>query len=147
NRLYFDPSITGFTNYSGQSYTNTFYFRAVAPTGTNIAVSPFAFIDSGSGTKHTALTSLTGVGGTNIIVAATNSLAIVNQTVTPSSLFAPGGQVTYSISISNYGNVSVNLDDIVDTLASTPGNISFVSGSATFNGAPLGDPMIAGQTL
>src|SRR5207245_1288244 len=26
NRLYFDPSVSGFTNFTGQSYTNTFYF-------------------------------------------------------------------------------------------------------------------------
>ena len=83
DRLYFDPSVPGFTNFSGQSYTNTFYFRAVKPTGTNIAISPFAFIDSGSDTKHTALSSLANAGGSNVIYSATNVVNIVNQTVTP----------------------------------------------------------------
>ena len=52
NQMYFDPTITGFTNFTGQSYTNTFNFRAVKVTGTNLPISPFAFIDSGSGTKQ-----------------------------------------------------------------------------------------------
>src|SRR5437867_1885098 len=101
NQLYFDPSVAGFTNFSGQSYTNTFYFRAVKPTGTNIAISPFDFVDSGSGTKHTAFSSLTGSAGSNVIYSATNVVSIVNQTVTPDSLLAPGCLVTYSITLTN----------------------------------------------
>ena len=91
NQLYFDPLIPGFTNFAGQSYTNTFYFRAVKPTVTNLAISPFAFVDSGSGTKHTAITSLANSGGSNVIFSATNIINIATQTVTPGSLFAPGG--------------------------------------------------------
>src|SRR6266567_2846223 len=102
NQIYFDPSIAGFTNFSGQSYTNTFFFRAVKPTGTNIAISPFDYVDSGSGTKHTAFSSLSSSGGSNIIYSATNVISILNQSVTPNSLFAPGGTVTYSITFTNF---------------------------------------------
>src|SRR5260370_10335985 len=81
NQLYFDPSMPGFTNFTGQAYTNTFNFRAARVTGTNIAISPFAFVDSGSGTKHTPFTSLTSAGVSNVIVSATNTTSIVNHTV------------------------------------------------------------------
>ncbi|MSU57437.1 MAG: tandem-95 repeat protein [Pedosphaera sp.] len=149
NRLYFDPSISGFTNFSGQSYTNTFYFRAVKPTGTNIAISPFAFIDSGSGTKHTAFTSLATSGGSNVIYSATNVVNIVNQTVTPNSYFAPGGIVTYSITFTNFSlnSSNITLDEIIDVLPGTPANATYIPGSATFNSSPLADPTIVGQAL
>ena len=117
-----DDIVLGFTNFTGQSYTNTFNFRAARVTGTNLAISPFAFVDSGSGTKHTALSSLTSAGGSNVIYSATNQISIVSQTVTPSSLLAPGGAVTYSITFTNYSDVALHLDQIVDTLPGTPGN-------------------------
>src|ERR1041385_271239 len=141
NQLYFDPGVVGFTNFTGQSYTNTFYFRAVKPTGTNIAISPFAFVDSGTGTKHTAFTSLASSGGSNVIYSATNVITIFNQTVTPTSLLAPGGTVTYSISITNFSLSSSNitLDEIVDLLPGTPGNATYVPGSPTYNAAPIAD--------
>ena len=147
DRLYFDPSVAGFTNFSGQSYSNAFIYQAVAVTGTNIAISPFAYVDSGNGTKHTAFSTLASAGGSNVIYSATNTIAIVNQTVTPSSLLAPGGPVTYSVTISNYANVSINLTEIIDTLPGIPGNVTYVPGSATYNAASISDPNIIGQVL
>lgn len=147
NRLYFAPGVPGFTNYTGQSYTNTIYFRAVKVTGTNLPISPFAFVDSGSGTKHTDLDFLTGSGGSNVVIAATNSVAIVSHTVTPASIFAPGGPVTYSVTFTNYAGLPVALDEIVNVLPGGPTNVSYIPGSATFNSAPLEDPAIVGQTL
>src|SRR5260370_34330738 len=83
NQLYFDPSVPGFTNFTGQAYTNTFTFRAARVTGTNIYISPFAFVDSGSGTKHTTLVSLSTPTVSNAIPIATNQDTIISQTVTP----------------------------------------------------------------
>src|SRR5882724_9472899 len=150
NQIYFDPSIAGFTNFAGQSYTNTFYFRAVKPTGTNIAISPFDFVDSGSGTKHTAFSTLSSAGGSNVIYSATNVISIISQTVTPNALLAPGGTVTYSITFTNFalGAASdITLDEIIDLLPGTPANATFIPGSATFNSSPLADPFIVGQAL
>src|ERR1041385_6248719 len=149
NKLYFDPSVSGFTNFSGQSYSNTFYFRVVKATGTNIAVSPFAFVDSGSGTKHTALSSIGNSSGSNVIFSATNVVFISSHTVTPPVLPAPGGVVTYSITFTNFstGTSNVILDEIIDQLPATPTNFTYVPGSATFNSAPLADPAIVGQAL
>src|SRR6266404_2299775 len=149
NQIYFDPSIAGFTNFTSQSYTNTFYFRAVKPTGTNIAISPFDFVDSGSGTKHTAFSSLTGAGGSNVIYSATNVVSILSQTVTPNALLAPGGTVTYSITFTNFAlsAIDITLDEIVDLLPGTPANVTFIPGSATFDSLPLSDPIIVGQAL
>ena len=149
NQIYLDPTIPGFTNFSGQSYTNTFTFRAVKPTGTNIQISPFDYVDSGSGTKHTAFSSLSSSGGSNVIYSATNVVNIINQTVTPNSLFAPGGIVTYTITFTNFAvnSGNITLDEIVDLLPGTPANATFVPGSATFNAAPLADPIIVGQAL
>ncbi len=146
NRLYFDPGVPGFTNYSGQSYTNTFTFRALLPTGTNVQVSPFAFIDSGANIKHTTLTSL-GSGGSNIIVAATNAVLISSQTITPSSILAPGGTVTYTITFSNTSSFDLVMDEINDILPGVPANITFIQNSATYNSLSLGNPNINGQTL
>ncbi|TAL07200.1 MAG: tandem-95 repeat protein, partial [Verrucomicrobia bacterium] len=147
NRLYFDPTVSGFTNYTGQSYTNTFTFRAIRVTGTNIGISPFAFVDSGSGTKHTAVSSLANSAGSNVIYSATNSIAIVGQTVSPSSLLAPGGTVTYTVLIQNYADTPITLNEIRDTLPGTPGNFTFVAGSTTYNSNAIADPNIVGQVL
>ncbi|MFN3409497.1 MAG: Ig-like domain-containing protein, partial [Limisphaerales bacterium] len=147
NRMYFDPGVPGFTNYAGQSYTNTIFFRAVKVTGTNLPISPFAFIDSGSGTKHTDLGFLAGSGGSNVVVAATNSVAIVSHTVTPGSLLAPGGTVTYSVTFSNFAGLPVSMDEIVNVLPGFPANVTYIPGTATYNSAPLEDPDILGQNL
>src|SRR5205823_6630156 len=139
----------GFTNFTGQSYTNTFYFRAVKPTITNIAISPFDFVDSGSGTKHTAFSSLTGAAGSNIVYSATNVVSILSQTVTPNSLLAPGGTVTYTITFTNFAfnSTNITLDEIVDLLPGTPANATYIPGSATFNSVAVADPIILGQAL
>jgi uncharacterized repeat protein (TIGR01451 family) len=147
NRLYFDPSISGFTNHSGQTYTNTFLFRAVRVTGTNLPISPFAFVDSGSGTKHTALSSLISAGGSNQIYSASNLMSIVSHSVTPSSLLAPGGLVTYSVTFSNGFFLPLDLDEILDDLPGFPGNVTYVPGSATYNSLSISNPSISGQTL
>src|SRR5262249_17892474 len=67
----------------------------------------------------------------------------------PTSRLAPGGVVTYSITITNssIGVPNVTLDEIVDLLPGAPGIVAYVPGSATFNSAPLGDPTIVGQAL
>src|ERR1051325_4586171 len=147
NQIYFDPNVAGFTNFTGQSYTNTFVFRAVKPTITNLAISPFAFVDSGSGTKHTAFSSLASSGGSNVIYSATNIISIASQTAMTNFFYAPGGTTTFSITFSNFAPTNVDLDEIVDQLPSTPGNPTFIPGSATFGGVPLADPTIVGQAL
>ena len=146
NRLFFDPSVTGFTNFSGQLYTNTFRFRAIKVTSTNIPVSPFAFIDSGSGTKHTSVSSLASAGGGSVFITVSNRVIITSQTVTPSSLLAPGGTVTYSITFSNAAN-TVDLSEIRNALPGFPGNATYIPGSATYNALPIANPSISGQNL
>jgi VCBS repeat-containing protein len=147
NRLYFDPGISGFTNFAGQTYTNTFLFRAVRVTGTNLPISPFAFVDSGSGTKHTALSSLISAGGSNQIFSASNLMSIISHSVTPGSLLAPGGSVTYSVTFSNGFFLPINLDEIVNDLPGLPGIVTYVPGSATYNSLAISNPSIASQTL
>jgi uncharacterized repeat protein (TIGR01451 family) len=147
NQMYFDPTVSGFTNFTGQAYTNTFTFRAVKVTGTNLPVSPFAFVDSGSGTKHTAVSTLTSGGGSNLIYSATNAVRILSQTVSPTSLFAPGGTVTYTVIFTNQSTSPLNLDEIRDTLPGVPGAVTYIPGSATYNGSAISDPGISGQLL
>jgi uncharacterized repeat protein (TIGR01451 family) len=147
NRLYFDPGISGFTNFAGQTYTNTFLFRAVRVTGTNLPISPFAFVDSGSGTKHTALSSLISAGGSNQIFSASNLMSIISHSVTPGSLLAPGGLVTYSVTFSNGYFLPINLDEILNDLPGLPGIVTYVPGSATYNSLAISNPSIASQTL
>jgi len=147
NQFHFDPSVPGFTNFSGQRYTNSFTYRAVKVTGTNLPISPFVFVDSGSGTKHTDIDSLTLSGGSNVVYSATNQVYMTSHAVTPTSMLAPGGVVTYSVSFTNVSLIPLELDEIVDTLPGSPDNVAYVPGSAMYNGVPLVDPGITGQTL
>jgi len=147
NLLYFDASTPGFTNYANNNYTNTYYFRASKVTGTNVPVSPFGFIASGTQIKHTALSSLSALGPTNSSIMSVTNGTIIGHTVSPATITSSGGTVTYSIIISNISSSDVQVDRMVDVLPGAPANVTFVNNSATYNAVALTNPVISGQTL
>ena len=57
--------------------------------------------------------------------------------------------VTYTITATNAGSASVVLDQIIDTLPSSPGTVTYTANSTTVNGVAQTsfNPLISGQTL
>jgi len=58
-----------------------------------------------------------------------------------------GTTVTYTLTASNSGSATVSLDELEDTLPSSPANASYVVGSSRLNGAAFANPVISGQVL
>jgi uncharacterized repeat protein (TIGR01451 family) len=128
-------------NSSSTNYTIVYTFIATGSTVAPTTVSPISQISSGTQIKHND----TGTGALSPIPPTVNNLTL-SKSANPNTL-PVGGTVTYTITLSNNGTVPVTLDDIVDVLPSTPGLVSYVAGSAKFNGSAIADPIISGQTL
>lgn len=111
---------------------------------------PLNYISSGGSLKHT---NTTNYGTLPPIEPAINSVSL-NKTVSP-AYSQSGGTATYSIDIKNEGASSATLDDIVDTLPSSPANATYVNNSATYDNdisdavsaTSLANPSVSGQTL
>ena len=58
-----------------------------------------------------------------------------------------GSTVTYTLRVTNSGNVNYTLVDYVDTPPTTPGTPAYVAGSSKFNGAAIGNPTSSGGKL
>src|SRR5437870_1451951 len=67
---------------------------------------------------------------------------IANPTTTTA-----GATVTYTLRVTNAGPPAYTLTDFVDTPATSPGTPTYVSGSSTFNGASISNPVSSGGTL
>jgi len=124
-------------------YVATYSFRVVEEASADLI--PAAYISSGSNVKHTKLDDLDDEA-LEIESEADETEVTIRQTVTPGSL-AGAGEVTYEVTFANQGDTDVTLDQIINVLASSPANAGFVSGSATFDGSPLANPSVSGQTL
>ncbi|RAM48522.1 MAG: hypothetical protein C6Y22_27225 [Hapalosiphonaceae cyanobacterium JJU2] len=124
------------------NYTIIYTFVATGMTSTPTGISPVTQISSGTQIKHNdtgAFSSLTPIQPT---LNKTTLSKSVSATTLPT-----GGTVTYTITLNNIGSSSVTLDDIVDVLPSTPGTVTYIPGSAKFNGNAIANPNISGQTL
>jgi uncharacterized repeat protein (TIGR01451 family) len=128
-------------NSSSTNYTIVYTFAATGSTVTPTTVSPISQISSGTQIKHND----TGAGTLSPIPPTVNNLTL-SKSANPNTLTV-GGTVDYTITLTNNGTVPATLDDIVDVLPSTPGLVSYVAGSAKFNGSAIADPNISGQTL
>lgn len=139
NQLYFSG-----LNAPTTAYTITYTYVAVGTTATPTNVSPVSYLSSGTQIKHND----TGANASfPPIQPAANTVTFSSKTANPTAL-PTGGTVNYTITLTNAStNSSVSLDDIVDTLPSSPGVAAYVAGSAKFNGVAISDPKISGQTL
>jgi uncharacterized repeat protein (TIGR01451 family) len=124
------------------TYTAVYRFRAVSTTTAPTAISPIGFISSGTPIKHTTTGNY---GSIPPILPADNHITIGKQ-AGETQLFG-AGTVNFSLFGTNSGTVDVILEDFVDTIPSSPTTPTYVSGSSAFNGAPIGDPIVAGGTL
>ncbi|HJQ34765.1 MAG TPA: hypothetical protein VJ866_21630 [Pyrinomonadaceae bacterium] len=57
------------------------------------------------------------------------------------------GTLTYTLRVTNSGNVSYTLSDFVDTPPTSPGTPAYVAGSSKFNGAAIANPTASGGKL
>ena len=133
------------TNSATSDYTAVYKFRAVGTTATPTAVAPVGFFNSGNPIKHT------DTGTSNFTALApiqpANNTTTLTKSVSPGTLSA-AGQVTYTLTLTNSDpTTDSSIDHFVDTLPSSPANLTYVAGSSTFSGGSIGDPVISGQTL
>jgi uncharacterized repeat protein (TIGR01451 family) len=147
DRLYLEGVIdipdTQETNYR-VTYTFKIQGTATAP----ISVNPLNNISSGNPVKHTS-TDTAAYTALQPIQPPKLNLTVGSKTVSPTNL-TTGGTATYTVIFNNtQGTVDAALDEIIDTLPSSPGNASYVANSAKFNGVsiPTGNISISGQTL
>src|SRR6267154_1580136 len=133
---------SAFTSTSATDYTFVGTYLVVGPTSAVTAVSPVAFISSGNATKHTGTSSYASFPP---IGTTSNSLTVTK--LVNSATWPTGGVPTYTVRVTNSASSSVTLDDLVDSLPSSPANVTYVPGSAAFAGSPIADPSISGNTL
>src|SRR5262249_253134 len=121
------------------TYTAVYTFRVEGPTAAPEPVSPVAYISSGQPVKHTDTGNFAALPPVQPPINATT----LDKTVA----FSGPNTVTYTLTLTSSSGVDVSLDRIVDTLPSSPADVTYVPGTSRFNGTPIANPVISGQTL
>ena len=130
------------TSTANTAYEAVYLFRAVNFTVGPTAVSPVNYISSGTQVKHTdtsgyaSLSPVQQITNTTVITKLVNTAVVYNATV-----------VTYTARLTNSGAADVQIDQVVDTLPTSPAAVTYVAGSSAYNGAPIPDPAVSGSTL
>lgn len=140
NQLVIPPA--ALTSTSNTAYEAVYLFRAVNFTTGPTAVSPVNYISSGTQVKHTdtsgyaSLSPVQQITNTTVITKLVNTAVVYNTTV-----------VTYTARLTNSGSTEVQIDQVVDTLPTSPAAVTYVAGSSAYNGAAIPDPAVNGSTL
>jgi uncharacterized repeat protein (TIGR01451 family) len=121
------------------NYTAVYTFRVVGTTPTPEPVSPVAYIFSGNRADHTDTGNFANLPPVQPPVNATT----LGKTVA----FSGPNTVTYTLTLTNSSAADVSLDRIVDNLPSTPAAVTYIADTALFNGTPVAETDISGQTL
>ena len=117
----------------------TTYTVKVLSTGTTSAGT--AIVDfSGSSYHYNSDYGVTVISITSLPPPLT--LTKIANPTTPTA----GSTVTYTLRATNTGSASYTLTDFVDTPPTSPATPTYVSGSSTFNGASISNPVAAGST-
>ena len=124
------------------AYEAVYTFRAVNTTVAPTVVSPIAFISSGNNVKHTTTGNYIDLQP----ILPTDNRVILGKTSAPAE-FIGAGTTTFTLTVTNNGFYDATLDEFTDTLPSLPAQPAYVPGSARFNGAVIGDPLVSGDTL
>lgn len=134
-------SCVGPANWSGGKVGGTvvenYTVKILSASGAPISVGALILDFSGSSYHYNA-----DFGGTSLTVTAQPPPLTLAKSATPSPVFT-NGTVTYTLRVTNTGNVNYTLADFVDTPPTSPGTPAYVAGSSTFNGAAIGNPTIA----
>jgi uncharacterized repeat protein (TIGR01451 family) len=123
------------------SYHAQYSLRAVAVTPGATPTSPDGAFATGN--NSTLEHSIVNAGVVLPAILPPTNAALLAKSANFAQLYT-NQTVTYSLSFTNSSTNDLSLDRIVDTL---PTNFSIVSGSSSFGGNPLGDPIASGQTL
>jgi len=120
----------------------TYTFRVRGDAGAT-QVSPISYISSGVQIKH----SVDDCGGLYLcdLPPPVNTTTVEKQ-AGPTSLPA-GGTTTYSVTFSNAASSGIVLDDAIDVLPVVPAPGTYLTGTATYGGSPIADPIVDGATL
>lgn len=121
------------------AYTNVYYFRAVAVTGTN-SISPLSIQSGGGGNFTHAPPPSAGV--IPPIQPATNMTSVAN--LASATQLYTNEVLTYTVRFANASTNAVSMDTVQDTL---PAGFTLVPNSSTFGGASVLDPAVSGQIL
>ena len=140
NQLLIPPGSLAST--SDTDYQAVYLFRAVAFTGGTVPVSPVSFISSGAQVKHT---DTSGYASLSPVQQITNT-TVVTKLASTAMLYS-SGVVTYTARLANSGSTDVQIDQVIDTLPTSPASVTYVSGSSTYNGATIPDPAVNGSVL
>ncbi|MGA1346444.1 MAG: hypothetical protein ACO35E_10805 [Ilumatobacteraceae bacterium] len=126
---------------SDNPFTAVYTFRVVGTTDSATEASPTQFVGRNTQWKHHR-----PEGPLPPVPPATNELVLEKLVDGQSAISLPatGPTVTYSLTFENLGPGDAILDSIRDVL---PVGAMYQSGSSVFNGMPLADPTIAGETL
>ena len=142
NLLLNDQLYTIAPSSADSTYVAVYTFRAVSTTLAPTAVSPIGYISSGNNTKHTTTGNYINLEP----ILPTDNRLTLGKTAAPLE-FIGSGTVTFAMIITNGGFYTATLDEFTDTLPSVPAQPTYVPGSARYNGAVIGDPIISGATL
>lgn len=110
-------------------------------------------VSTGTTTAGTAILDFSGssyhynndYGDTVISITALPPPLTLTKIANPTTPTA-GSTVTYTLRATNTGSASYTLTDFVDTPPTSPATPTYVSGSSTFNGASISNPVAAGST-
>ncbi|HWX55763.1 MAG TPA: hypothetical protein VN176_14340 [Verrucomicrobiae bacterium] len=128
---------------SASDYTMVATYLVQGPTSTPTAVSPVAFIGSGTQVKHTDTSKF--ASSFPPIGATSNALTL--SKLTSAAMLPGGGTTTYTLRATNTSSSSVSLDNFVDTLPTAPAAVTYVAGTSKFAGSSIPEPSISGGTL
>jgi uncharacterized repeat protein (TIGR01451 family) len=124
------------------NYTATYKFRAVNTISQPSTVSPVGEIQSGNQIKHTASGNFASFPQ---IQPPVNKVTL--SKLASDSQLTNGGTVTYTLRLNNTGSTDVVVQEMRDTLPTSPGVVTYKLGQATYNGVAIADPTISGSTL
>jgi uncharacterized repeat protein (TIGR01451 family) len=131
--------LSGLPSPSDTDYTVIYSFRATGVSTAPQRVTPMVYIASGTNIKHTQ-------GDPQTIFAAANGLTMTK--LSSATQVYVGGTITYTLRLNNTGGLyDVTVDDLVDTLPTSPGSATYVTNSTTYSGVGISNPTISGSTL
>ncbi len=130
---------------SSNSARATYTFQTVGTV--SVALTPIVSARSGI-YKYNADYATPPAGVSYTVPASTNSVTLA-KSVNIASNSVGNISVAYTITATNAGLAAVVLDQIIDTLPSSPGAVTYTANSTTVNGAAQTsfNPVVSGQTL
>ena len=126
-----------------QSTRATYTF--VSMNQSSVALSPIVDSQNG-GYKYNGDFATPPTGVSYTVAAATNTTTL-SKTVSVTESAGAANGVTYTITATNTGAAAVTLDSFIDVLPTSPAAVTYVAGSAKFNGTAIANPLISGATL